>query len=102
MSIEFLATLRDAAQQIVDACQKELELSNPDKHYNPEKLYWIKETGKNGVYERYPAYKQKATPTEDYLKLVQDLKEHERYFVKSGIKYWLFDDLETVGRKPAI
>jgi len=100
MNLSFIVALRDSCQDIVNACNAEIELSNPENKYDAEKILWIRATSDNGVYERYPAYKQKPTLTPDYNNLVQDLKEHDRYFEKNGIKYWLFDDLETIGRKP--
>ena len=67
--------------------------------YDPEKISWVRAEGKNGVYERYPAYQQKASMDADYVNLVEDLKLHNGHMQKAGLFYWLFNDNSTVGRK---
>jgi len=69
--------------------------------YDPEKIPWIRAEGKNGVYERYPAYQQKPSISTDYTNLLGDLKRHQGKLQKAGLFFWLFDDNITIGRKPA-
>jgi len=97
--VEFLVKIRDAAAEAIE------QLSPSEirdiQHYNTENLKWIRATGQKGVFECYPAYGQKAKPTADYTALLNDLKAHEGKLQRSGLFYWLFDDNETIGRKPA-
>jgi len=69
--------------------------------YNPENIPWIQAEGPNGIYERFPAYKQKPGMNKDYLNLLEDLKRHNGKLQRSGLFYWLWNDEETIGRKPA-
>ena len=61
MNIDFLVKLRDAATMIADACEAELEKTNPTFKNEPEKIPWTKATGAKGTYERYPAPQQQAS-----------------------------------------
>jgi hypothetical protein len=105
VNIDFYVKLRDAAQIIADACNEEVEKTNPARtevHYNPENIPWIRTEGQKGPYERYPAFQQNpdiANP--DYNGLHADLKAHDGKLTRSGIFYWLFTDDQTIGRKPS-
>lgn len=107
MNIDFLIKLRDAATMIADACNDELEKTNPTKtqqtsNIDYEKIPWIKtENQKKELYERYPAYQQQAdTTNQNYMALLQKIKQ-EKYHKHGGLNYWVFRDNITIGRKPA-
>jgi len=103
MSIDLYVKLRDAHQQAADALNEEIEKHAPPGvvEYDPEKIQWTRTEGKNGVYERFPAYQQKPSISADYTNLLDDLKRHQGKLQKAGLFYWLFDDNITIGRKPA-
>ena len=69
--------------------------------YNLEKIPWIQAEGKKGIYQKYPAFKQKPSMTVDYINLLEDLKQHNGKLTRNGFFMWLFDDNVTVARKPA-
>jgi hypothetical protein len=104
-SIDFLVKLRDAAQIIVDAANEQLDqTARFDQRevypYDPENFIWIRTEGQKGPYERYPAFQQKPTLTADYVNLLNDLRNHEGKMVRNGLFYWLWEDDQTIGRKP--
>ena len=106
MDITFLIKLRDAATMIADACNDELEKTNPTKTQHPsnieyEKIPWITAKNQKGEqYERYPAYQQQADKTnQNYMALLQKIKQ-EKYHKHGGLNYWIFKDETTIGRKP--
>jgi len=103
MELEFLVKLRDAAQLIVDACQEEIELFDPEGGFEnkPEDIPWVKATGGKGPYERYPAFQQQPTLIPAYTNLLESIKDSKGRFQHGGLFYWLFDDGVTIGRKPA-
>ena len=99
MSVEFFVRLRDAAEAEIERLKpSELE---EKIDYNPENIPWIQAEGPNGVYQRFPAYQQKPGMTKDYLNLLEDLKRHNGKLQRNGLFYWLFNDEQTIGRKPA-
>jgi len=107
MSIEFLIKLRDASQMIADAANEELEKHNPttktaQTNIEYEKILWVKVKNQKGEpYQRYPAYQQQPDTTNtNYLALVEKIKK-DNYHRHDGLKYWLFQDKTTIGRKPA-
>jgi len=69
--------------------------------YNPENIPWVRAEGKNGIYERYPAYQQKPAMLTDYINLLADLTTHNGKLQRSGLFYWKFPDGSTIGRKPS-
>jgi hypothetical protein len=71
-----------------------------DNYFNPENIKWVRIEGKNGVYERYPAFQQEPLQTLDYLYLLKDLQKHEGRLTRGGLFFWLFSDGITIGRKP--
>jgi len=95
--VELLVRIRGA---ITEALAQLTPPEVREKDYNPEALKWIRATGPAGPYERYPAPQQKPKPTADYLNLLNDLKAHEGKLTRAGLFYWLFNDNETIGRKP--
>lgn len=105
MNIDFLVKLRDASQMIADACNEELEKTNPTKTETSntktdlEKILWIKTTGQKGTYERYPAFQQQPdTTNQNYMALLSTLKK-QKFYQHNGLNYWLFNDKTTIGRK---
>ena len=97
--------LVDFFVKIRNACEEELERLKPleakaVKEYDPEKIVWIRTEGQKGSYERYPAFQQKPTLSVDYLNLVNDLRNHKGTMVRNGLFYWLWNDEQTIGRKP--
>jgi len=103
MSVDLYVKLRDHHQAIADLWNEELEKHAPHEvgEYDPEKIQWIRAEGKNGNYQRYPAYQQKPSMSADYTNLLEDLKRHEGKLQKAGLFYWIFDDNTTIGRKLA-
>ena len=90
---------------IVDAANEQLNQTVPYNQkevfpYDPDKLSWTRAEGQKGPYERYPAFQQKPTLTFDYVNLVNDLRNHDGTMVRNGLFYWVWDDDQTVGRKP--
>ena len=63
--------------------------------WNPGKIKWSPAEGPSGVYEK--ASKQESV---DYQAMIDDLKAHQGCLTKSDLFFWLFDDGETVGKKP--
>lgn len=103
MKLETLVTFRDSLQNMVNSINTEIEQLNPDlQTLNPERIFWTRTTGRNGTYERYPAFQQKPDiQNPDYRKLLEDLQNHEGKLQHCGLFYWLFDDSITIGRKPS-
>jgi len=71
--------------------------------YDPEKILWTQAEGSKGIYQVYPAFKQKPSMSVDYINLLADLnlESHKGRLQRAGLFYWLFDDNVTIGRKPA-
>jgi hypothetical protein len=63
--------------------------------WNPTKIKWSPAEGPSGVYEK--ASKQESV---DYQAMIDDLKAHQGRLMKEELFDWLFDDQETIGRKP--
>ena len=99
MSVEFFIRLRDAVEAEIER-HKPSELKE-QIDYNPEKIQWERTEGKNGFYERHPAYQQKPEISSNYTNLIEDLKRHGGKLQHGGLFYWLFGDNITIGRKPA-
>lgn len=106
MNLDFYIKLRDAAQMIADACQEELEKHDPttptaQSNINHEKIPWVRVNNQKGEpYERYPAYQQQADETnKEYVSLREKLKK-SKFYQNGGLRYWLFQDDTTIGRKP--
>lgn len=94
--------LVDFFVKVRDACSEELERLKPEEIscYNAENVLWVRAKGQKGFYERYPAFQQMPTLSFDYNGLLADLKRHGGKMVRGGFSYWLWDDGQTVGRKP--
>jgi len=99
MSLEFFISLRDLCNEEIEQ-KKPAELKEVDK-YNPENIPWVRAEGKNGIYQRFPAYQQKPSMSKDYINLLENLKRDNGKLQRAGLFYWLFSDSTTIGRKPA-
>ena len=106
MSIEFLLKLRDHHQALADAYNEELEKHNPttqtaQTNIEYEKILWGRVKNQQGEpYQRYPVYQQQPDTTNvNYMALVEKIKK-DKFHQHDGMKYWLFQDNITIGRKP--
>ena len=100
---ELLADLRNhhqAMAESIDAFLSYLGQKIEEKwNWNPNKIKWVQETGFKGPYERYPAKDQKSEATDDYKRMLEDLKARGGKVTRDGLFYWVFEDASTVGRK---
>jgi len=92
-----LVKLRDAAQQIADACEEQLEKMAPDKtktSWNPERIKWQQAEGTKGSYER-----SEDVNNTDFKAMLKEIQEHQGKLSRDGYFYWVFRNGVTVGRK---
>ena len=87
---EFLNGIESAVQS-ARAFLKKVKVDG----WDPSKISWTEAEGSKGPYEK--AAKQNGL---DYQMLVRDLLDHDSTLSRAGYFLWLFDDKETVGRKP--
>jgi len=67
--------------------------------WNPEGIVWSDAVGFSGAYQRHPDVGKPVEATEDYKRLLEDLKAHGGKLQREGWFYWLFRDGATIGRK---
>jgi len=97
---EALAKVRDClygASEALDALigQKSKTIL---KEYDVSKILWKQKSGEKGPFELADPKDNKDNP--EFKALIEHMKEKGGRINKDNLFYWLFQDNETMGRKP--
>lgn len=69
------------------------------KTYDPEKIAWVQATGPHGAFEKATA--EANSQCQEFVALLEDLKDHKGTMTRNGLFYWPFNEgPTTIGRKP--
>jgi len=98
MSVDFLVKLRDAAQQIADAANEQLEKMAPvDVKQSKEdfdKLAWTEKEGSKAPYQQ--TTKEGNANSEVFQALQKIIVDRKGFCVLGGYKYWLHQSNQDI------
>jgi hypothetical protein len=97
--LEGFVLLRDGLNMAADGINKIIETTEPKEtkpQYDLPKIKTERTEGPSGFYE-----KATEQDSQDYRKLLEDLKAHDGKLTRDGFWIWLFSDEKTVGMKPS-